>query len=350
VYAVVICALAAGSIAFATVSKRVTLVVDGAERTISTYAVGVGAVMAEADVAAGPNDLVAPAATSKVKDGSTVVVVHARPVTIKVDGTTHTQWVAALTVDEALSQLGYDPAQVFTRASRSKRLPVGGATLSILTAKKFTVIVDGKSMQLQSAGPTVKDALVDSGVTLGAHDRLSVPATAALRAGLTVTVTRVKVTAVTEARAVPFAVVSTSDPTAYVGIDTVVTTGSPGKALVTVEVMTVEGGQTLRKDVSTTVVLAPVTRLVKSGSKQFPAEVDALNWYALATCESTNNPAAVSASGTYSGAYQFSVPTWQSVGGTGVAKDASPEEQLARAKMLYMRSGAGQWECGSQLY
>ena len=76
---------------------------------------------------------------------------------------------------------------------------------------------------------------------------------------------------------------------------------------------------------------------------------DGLNWTALATCESTNNPRAVGSGGHY-GLYQFSLSTWASVGGSGNPIDASPAEQTARAQMLYNRAGASQWGCGSHLF
>jgi hypothetical protein len=61
--------------------------------------------------------------------------------------------------------------------------------------------------------------------------------------------------------------------------------------------------------------------------------------------------AAVSSTGKYHGLYQFSVGTWQAVGGAGLPSDASADEQTARAKMLYNRSGAGQWpHCGKNLF
>jgi hypothetical protein len=59
----------------------------------------------------------------------------------------------------------------------------------------------------------------------------------------------------------------------------------------------------------------------------------------------------VSRNGLYHGLYQFSTSTWRSVGGSGVASEASPDEQTSRAKALYSRSGVGQWpHCGPKLY
>lgn len=67
----------------------------------------------------------------------------------------------------------------------------------------------------------------------------------------------------------------------------------------------------------------------------------------IASCESGGNPAAVDASGTYRGKYQFDYGTWASVGGSGDPAAASEAEQDMRAAMLYARSGSSPWPvCG----
>ena len=118
-----------------------------------------------------------------------------------------------------------------------------------------------------------------------------------------------------------------------------------------------------RTVVSTQVLTAPVTRVLAVGTKARPAasartsggsqstgSADGLNWPALAQCESGGNPRAVSSSGTYRGLYQFSLRTWAGVGGSGDPINASADEQTYRAQLLYQRSGAGQWGCGSHLF
>ena len=86
-----------------------------------------------------------------------------------------------------------------------------------------------------------------------------------------------------------------------------------------------------------------------SGGGSVGGGVDGLNWAALAQCESGGNPRAVNPAGYY-GLYQFNLATWHSVGGAGNPIDASPAEQLYRAKLLYKRGGAGQWGCGGHLF
>lgn len=60
-------------------------------------------------------------------------------------------------------------------------------------------------------------------------------------------------------------------------------------------------------------------------------------------CESNGDYAIVSASGRYRGAYQFSVQTWQGVGGSGDPAAASPAEQDMRALKLLRMQGKRAW-------
>jgi hypothetical protein len=76
-------------------------------------------------------------------------------------------------------------------------------------------------------------------------------------------------------------------------------------------------------------------------------------FYNLMICESSGNPRAIEEPGGNGGAlghyglFQFDYPTWQSVGGHGDPRDASPEEQWMRAYMLYQRRGWQPWECAT---
>ena len=67
----------------------------------------------------------------------------------------------------------------------------------------------------------------------------------------------------------------------------------------------------------------------------------------IAACESGGNPAANTGNGFY-GKYQFTMETWQSIGGSGNPAAASEAEQDRRAATLYARAGASPWPvCGS---
>jgi hypothetical protein len=67
---------------------------------------------------------------------------------------------------------------------------------------------------------------------------------------------------------------------------------------------------------------------------------------AIAACESGGNPSTDTGNGFY-GKFQFTIETWQSVGGTGNPAAASVTEQNRRAAMLYASAGASPWPvCG----
>lgn len=86
-------------------------------------------------------------------------------------------------------------------------------------------------------------------------------------------------------------------------------------------------------------------------TKTYPVEIvsNEAVWDKLAGCESGGNWH-INTSNGYYGGVQFSLSTWQSVGGTGLPSDVSREEQITRAKILQQRSGWGQWPaCARQL-
>ncbi len=84
-------------------------------------------------------------------------------------------------------------------------------------------------------------------------------------------------------------------------------------------------------------------RAERTGSAGVPARGAAPpHLEAIAACESGGDPSANTGNGYY-GKYQFSLSTWQAVGGTGNPAQASEAEQDSRAAQLYARAGASQW-------
>ncbi len=76
---------------------------------------------------------------------------------------------------------------------------------------------------------------------------------------------------------------------------------------------------------------------------------DYATWDALADCESGGNWAANTGNGYYGG-LQFSLSTWQAVGGSGLPSDHSRETQIHFGQVLQARSGWGQWpHCSAEL-
>ena len=72
-------------------------------------------------------------------------------------------------------------------------------------------------------------------------------------------------------------------------------------------------------------------------------------WAQLAQCESGGDPKTNTGNGFY-GMYQFTLETWQSLGGTGYPHEADAATQTAMAKKLQAQAGWGQWPgCADKL-
>jgi uncharacterized protein YabE (DUF348 family) len=331
----------------------VTITVDGQAHRVGTYADTVGEVLEEEGLQPASHDVVLPAVHQAVTDGATVVLNRARPIRLTVDGVQQEVYVTALSVDQALEQLGYRADDLVLSASRSERLPLGGMELTITTPKDVVLLTDGSQRVVTTTAGTAGELLKEQGVALSPTDRTSLRLDQALLDQMRLQVFRVKVSDVDVAAPIAPERVETADPNAFQGDETVTQAGVPGEQVTTFQVTVTDGVETGRTSVKTTVTREAVAEHVTVGTKPRPVNkpsADGLNWAALARCESGGRPNAVSASGKYRGLYQFSTTTWRGVGGTGDPAAASADEQTYRAQLLYNRSGAGQWGCGRHLF
>jgi resuscitation-promoting factor RpfB len=358
VYGLVIGGLLAGTAVWVSMSKNVTLTVDGEARPVHTYAGSVGGVLNDAKLTVGQHDILAPGLDAKVKDGTEIVLRRGRVLRLTVDGQTRDVWVTATSVDEALGQTGWNRNGLWMSASRSKRLPLDGMDLEIRTPKAVSIAVDGRTRHLTSTAATVGDLLDTAGIKVGPTDKVSQLANATLSNRMTITITRISYRQVKEKVVIKYKETKKKDATMDDGSTKVQTAGVDGLQEVTYLATYVNGRLTTRKVVSTKVLTKPVNEVTLVGTKPVPAgdasgqipSSGGLNWAALAQCESGGNPKAYNASGPYYGLYQFDVQTWQANGGSGIPSDASPAEQTRVAQNLYNARGASPWPvCGKYL-
>ena len=353
-FAVVLLGLVGGSLAVFLAQKSVTLTVDGQVRTVGTYASTVSEMLDEEGLEPADHDVLLPGAEQVLADGDAVVLSRARPLELTVDGVSREVYVTALSVDEALAQLGYRSEGLVLSASRSERLPLTGMQLTITTPKEIVLVADGQERVVTTTAATAGDLLAEQGLTLSETDRTSLYLTQGLLNRMRLQVYRVQVSEVSETVAVQPERVETPDPNAFKGDENVTAKGVAGEKVTVYRVTVVDGVETGREELSAQVTREPVAEQVAVGTKDRPTNspsADGLNWAALAQCESGGRPNAVSASGAYRGMYQFSTSTWRSVGGAGDPAAATADEQTYRAQLLYQRSGAGQWpHCGPRLF
>jgi uncharacterized protein YabE (DUF348 family) len=261
-------ALVAGSTAaFAVLHKQVSVDVDGTTVQVEAFGRTVGDVLAAAQVAAGPDDIVAPGPDSPIAAGSLVVVRHGREVTVEVDGRQQTVWTTAVTAGEAVDGLGLrDGARL--SVSRSARL--GDGLLRVSTQKTVHLAVDGQVIDGVTSAGTVRDALRDIGLVLEEGDQVSVPLDAAAVDGLVVMVTRAASSGEKVTEAIPFDTQEVEDPTLVNGTTKVKTAGKAGVRTTTYEVNAVGGVVVSRTQLTSVVTTPPVTQVVLKGTKPLP--------------------------------------------------------------------------------
>ena len=367
-YGAALAALVGGATAFVSFDKALVLSVDGQERKVHTFAKTVGDVLQDHNVEVGPHDTVAPGLGAKVSDGTHIAVRYGRMITVSIDGKERSLWVTANSVQEALQQIGVRNGTAFVSVSRS--MPIGrqGLSFDVRLPHTVTLDVEGKSRKLETTAPTVAAAIVGAGVPLTDKD-LVLPARATYpKDGELIKVFKITGKAKIRTESVSYRTKRIADSSMYEGSTKVIRDGKNGSRRVAYELVKRDGKWVLKRTLFTESLRKSVRQVIRVGTKARPAPTPApaparqsapapsgssggLNWAALAQCESGGNPNAVSANGLYFGLYQFSISTWQSVGGSGNPTDASSAEQTRRAQILYDRAGSSPWPvCGSRLY
>ncbi|MFD6980763.1 ubiquitin-like domain-containing protein [Streptomyces sp. NPDC059956] len=352
--ALVVAFLAGGTTAFVAADKAVRLTVDGVPRTLHTFADDVDELLAAEGLGVGPHDLVAPAGAEVLDDGDEIVLRYGRPLSLTLDGQRREVWTTARTVDGALRQFGIRAEGAYLSAPRTAAVPRTGLTLAVRTERSITFMADGRERAIRTNAATVQEALGEAGITLHGQDTTSVPAGSFPRDGQTVTVLRITGTREIREERIPYVTERVKDSSLFAGTEVVERSGRPGARRVTYSLRTVNGVRQKPRRIAEETVRAPVSQLVKVGTRPLPTSVqgaDGLDWGALARCESGGRPGATDPSGTYGGLYQFDVQTWQALGGSGRPQDAPGPEQTYRAKKLYVQRGASPWpHCGRTLY
>ncbi|UNX55545.1 G5 domain-containing protein [Georgenia sp. TF02-10] len=400
--------LLAGGAVTAHAHKSVDVEIDGEARTVTTFAGSVAGLLEQEGIEVGEHDLLAPGPGTSLADGGDVVVRTAHPVTVDVNGEPQVVWTTAQSQGELVTSFFESGREVTVAASRSHERST--LDLPLVTDAPVDVVADGATKRVDLTGTaTANDALAAAGVEAARTDRVEIGT--ADDGTVQVTVTRVARSERANLHPVEFQTVERPDDSLYVGEREVVQEGATGVRTELFSTIKVDGKETHAVRVSDEVTTAPTDRIIAVGTKERPAPTpapaaapvatsdddDAASgsatraaapaaeapaaeapaaeapapaaapapapapapaasaagggvWAALAQCESGGNPAAVSASGAYHGLYQFSVGTWQSVGGSGLPSQASPAEQTQRAQALQARSGWGQWPaCSAKL-
>ncbi|HSI92260.1 MAG TPA: ubiquitin-like domain-containing protein [Jiangellaceae bacterium] len=361
--ATVITALVGGMAAYTTFNNTVLLSIDGKTETVQTFADTVDGVLEDKAIEIGEHDVVVPAPSTPVEDGLEIAVRYARLVTVNVDGVDRQFWTTALSVEEALADLGIRAAGAELSVSRSLGIGRRGLDFEVRTPKDIVLVADGEEREVTTTALTIREALRDLDLELGDRDLIEPGPEDRVVNGLELIIKRVSVEEETRTIAIEHKTQRKSDDSMYKDQSKVEREGKDGKIERVVEIIYIDGEKSEEKVLSETVVADAVDRIVVEGTKARPVASpsptssggsggssgggssggDAGVWDRLAQCESGGNWSINTGNGYYGG-LQFSLGTWQAYGGTGYPHENSKAEQIRIAqKVRDARGHYGDW-------
>ena len=244
----------------------VTFSVDGVSQQAKVKPGTVKQALAQQGITVGPHDDVQPSLDSEIHGGQVITVNYGRRVVVTIDGKKVVRWTTAKNVAEVLAQLNQSDPDNLVSVSRSLDISRAGLSFSMQTAKDVTVTIGGKTQKITAVG-TVADALKAAKVEVDSSDAVNPGLGTPLSDGMKITLTMVDQKSQKRRVAVPFSTKKVEDSSLPKGEIKVITKGVNGINEDTWTVVFKDGKKVSEKKVSSKVVNAPVTQVVKVGTK-----------------------------------------------------------------------------------
>lgn len=244
----------------------VTFSVDGVSQQAKVKPGTVKQALAQQGITVGPHDDVQPSLDSEIHGGQVITVNYGRRVVVTIDGKKVVRWTTAKNVAEVLAQLNQSDPDNLVSVSRSLDISRAGLSFSMQTAKDVTVTIGGKTQKITAVG-TVADALKAAKVEVDSSDAVNPGLGTPLSDDMKITLTMVDQKSQKRRVAVPFSTKKVEDSSLPKGEIKVITKGVNGINEETWTVVFKDGKKVSEKKVSSKVVNAPVTQVVKVGTK-----------------------------------------------------------------------------------
>ena len=145
-----------------------------------------------------------------------------------------------------------------------------GDEIIIRRGAAITVDMDGAIVATSTTADTVGEALVENGIFIGELDYTVPPADAKIKKDDVIKVIRVNSNTERREETVPFKTVYKDDPGMYKGKSKVLTQGVEGKICITENVVTEDGVEISREEVSRQTLVEKVDKVVAKGTKAIP--------------------------------------------------------------------------------
>jgi resuscitation-promoting factor RpfB len=343
-------------------SNEVSVVVDGQEHELTTYAATVGDALEELDVPVGPADEIAPAPDAEVEDGLAIDVNRAVTVDVHVDGrltrriTAPVGSVAGVLEEASLDGVRDRGALIHPGWSE----PVeDGDVVDVRLPVEVALTVEGETQDLDTHVSTVEGLLAEQAVDLADDDTVTPDPATPLEGVDEVVVERVEFDEVIEEVVLDHDEERRETDDLDEGETRVEVEGRDGLREDTFRVEIVDGEEVDRELIDRDVVTEPRDRVVLVGTRtppppepepepepSAPSTPSGSVWDRLAECEANGNWQNVSSNGLYYGGLQFHLDTWNRHKPSGYPSNpvnASREQQIVVGERVQASQGWAAW-------
>jgi uncharacterized protein YabE (DUF348 family) len=271
--------LVAGAWLYLHLNKDVTLVVDGRSMSLTTFAGSVGELLDGYGVPLGPHDRVAPGTDERLSDGMAIRVLHAKEITVVLNGRSRTVYVTGPTVEDVLEHINVRLRQGdLVEPSRSARIEEGDVIV-LREAVHVRVLIDGQDRRVITNAPSVAYLLDSMGVVLHKQDRVIPYADSELGSAMRIRVVRVEVRRVTEQAAIPYGTNVVYSDRLLQGQRQVERAGVSGLQELTYKVRLEDGGEASKQLLDRRVLREPVNQVLVIGTREPNVQWGVASWY-----------------------------------------------------------------------
>ena len=272
-----------GTAGYATLSKTVTVSVDGKSSNVRTFGDNVGEVLASKGIKPTSHDSVVPAVDAPVNDGSQIAVRIGRPLALSIDGASAPSGRPRPRCPPRSSSSACASTAPPSRSAVAPTIDRSGMSLEVTTPKQVALkIADDKVKKHNVPAATVGDLLSEVDAGVDRNDIVRPSRSAELTDGTRVVVTKIGMRNKRVPReAIPASVTEQKDDSMMEGESETVREGSDGVRDVTYKLRFRNGEVVKRTIVKQRVLKQPVASIVKIGTKTEPDPELRQRWHGL---------------------------------------------------------------------
>lgn len=281
-FVLIVCIFTATAFAGVTGEYDVVINDNGKEYTVTTEETQPIEILNEANITLGANDKLNIAGFT-AGEGGIIVVDRLNTVYIKYDEIITDYNVYADTVAEVFAEIGISTENC--QIDYSLSAPVeNGMIINVAGAKTVILNADSTSSTISAIGSTVADVISLAGISLDGDDYVEPALDTAIEDGMEITVYRVTVKTETRKETIKFSTETKQNSDMDTGTSEIEVAGQNGEKQVEYRVTYINGRETSKEELSSTVTKEPVTEVKVVGTKQGSVEpngVQSANGYSV---------------------------------------------------------------------